>query len=221
MDKLKRRLINKTSQKSNHSITSRLWHFMMLGRKQLRMIVTGAGGTGKTEIIHATVRLAKILFGRTPSDFGPIVVVAPSGAAAANAGGYTWQYMTFTNEGSTFKSTLNAQFDSDMQKKLEGLEVIIFDEFSMLSPEGLYDLERRFRCSQSDPERRKLPFGGRHVIFFGDFYQLSPPGSKALYSILPENDSLFAWRDKGYKIWREFDSFAELVENVRYHFLLL
>ncbi len=75
--------------------------------------------------------------------------------------------MLHTNQGSNFKSALGHEFDSDMQAEFAGLEVIIFDEMSMLSPEALYDLERRFRCSQSDPVRRNMPFGGRHVIFLG------------------------------------------------------
>lgn len=54
--------------------------------EKLKMIITGPGGTGKTELIHAIVRLAKILFGRTAGKYGPVIVLAPSGAAAANAG---------------------------------------------------------------------------------------------------------------------------------------
>ena len=55
---------------------------------KLKLVVTGAGGTGKTEIIHATVRLSKLTFGKTRGKYGPVIVVAPSGAAASNAGAY-------------------------------------------------------------------------------------------------------------------------------------
>jgi hypothetical protein len=98
---------------------------------------------------------------------------------------------------------------------MEGVEVIIFDEYSMQSQEHVYDMERRFAVSQSDPERRELPYGGRHVIYFGDCYQLPPPLSLAVYDELHTNDKFYAWRKKGLDIWRSFDSFVELVENVR------
>ena len=52
------------------------------------MVVMGPGGVGKTEIIKAAVRLAKIKYGRTLGKYGPVIVVAPSGSSAANAGTY-------------------------------------------------------------------------------------------------------------------------------------
>jgi len=71
------------------------------------------------------------------------------------------------NQGSNFKTFLNDEFNSSMQQDFEGVEVIIFDETSMLSDVGIYDLERRFKCSQKDSGRREQFFGGRHVIFMG------------------------------------------------------
>lgn len=130
-------------------------------------------------------------------------------------GGYTWQYATHSNQGSTFKTPLTQAYISKLQQDMEGVEVIIFDEYSMQSLEHIYDMERRFAVSQSDPERRELPFGGRHVIYFGDCYQLPPPLSLAVYDVLHSTDKFYSWRKKGQDIWRSFDSFVELVENVR------
>jgi len=208
--------------------------------ERLKMVVTGPGGTGKTELIHATVTLARLLFGRTlgTGGYGPVIVIAPSGSSAANAGGYTWQWAAHATHQSTYKAGLGIDFDSKMQLEFDGLEVIIFDEMSMLSPEALYDLERRFRCSQKDPVRRELFFGGRHVIFLGticpsechrphaltccthaciadigDFYQLPPVKAPALYTPQKETDN--AWQRSGLRVWNEFNTFAELTENVR------
>jgi hypothetical protein len=50
-------------------------------------IMSGEGGVGKTEVIKATVLEAKIVYGKTGGFFGPVVVVAPTGAAACNVGG--------------------------------------------------------------------------------------------------------------------------------------
>ena len=53
------------------------------------MILSGEGGTGKTLIIHAAVLLARIVYGRTDSVFGSVLVIGPTGCAAYNAGGCT------------------------------------------------------------------------------------------------------------------------------------
>ena len=58
---------------------------------QLRMILSGEGGTGKALIIHAAVLLARIVYGRTGSVFGSVLVIGPTGCAAYNGGGCTWQ----------------------------------------------------------------------------------------------------------------------------------
>ena len=69
----------------------------------------------------------------------------------------------------------------------------------MLSAEALYDIERRFRAAQTDAKLKKEPFGGRHVIFAGDLYQLPPVMAKPLYAPLDP-------RDKNYAIKKEAGS---------------
>jgi len=54
--------------------------------EKLRLILSGQGGTGKTHIIRATILLCRLKYGRTRGKHGPIVVIAPSGCAAYNAG---------------------------------------------------------------------------------------------------------------------------------------
>jgi hypothetical protein len=56
---------------------------------------------------------------------------------------------------------------SDLQEEMEGLEFIIFDEFSMLGAKHLGIIQDKFTKSQRDEAKRQLPFGGRHVIFSG------------------------------------------------------
>ena len=98
---------------------------------RLMMVLSGAGGTGKTEIIKAAILLAKQLYGRQRGEYGPVVVVAPSGSAAANAGGYTFQHVLGQNHHSNFQSQLTQETISMLQKRLEGLKVIIFGAYKM------------------------------------------------------------------------------------------
>jgi hypothetical protein len=92
------------------------------------MILSGAGGTGKTQIIKAVVRLAKLVYGRQRGKYGPVVVVAPSGSAAANAGGYTHQHVLGINHHSNHNSSISQEAVSALQKSLEGVRIIILGE---------------------------------------------------------------------------------------------
>lgn len=56
----------------------------------LRMFLSGEGGTGKSHVLHAIIKHARIKWGRTAGCYGPVLVVAPTGNAAYNVGGYTW-----------------------------------------------------------------------------------------------------------------------------------
>lgn len=181
---------------------------------QLRMVLSGEGGTGKTKIIHAVVLMARIAFGRTESVFGSVLVMGPTGCSAYNAGGCTWQ------------SALNKTKDSDknplnrlsqtaankLQSKLKGVKLVIFDEFSMLSQSDLVDIDRRLRAAQTDAAARKLPFGGLHVLFCGDFYQLPPVAGSALFV----GNSKYAADQKGRELWTHMNVFGELIENFRW-----
>ena len=56
--------------------------------------------------------------------------------------------------------------------------LIIIDEISMISPKLLAALSERLRLSESAGTiNATLPFGGRHVVLMGDFFQLPPVGN--------------------------------------------
>lgn len=59
--------------------------------KQLIMFLSGEGGTGKSKVIHTITLYTRILYGRTEGDWGAVLKTAPTGGAAHNIGGSTWQ----------------------------------------------------------------------------------------------------------------------------------
>ena len=182
--------------------------------KPLMMVVSGAAGTGKTRLIQALVNRGHQQWGKTHSQYGSVLVVAPTGCAAYNAGGFTWQSALSKGIDSEKKVTkrLTQALVNKIQKKLDGVKMLIFDEFSMLSCKDLVDVDRRLRAAQTDPELQKLPFGGIHVLFFGDFYQLPPVGGDSLYS----TDLKYAASKVGRQLWEQFDVFGELLVNRRF-----
>ena len=103
--------------------------------------------------------------------------------------------------------------------------MLIFDEKSMLCFRDLLDIERRLRAAQENEEDRKKLFGGLHVIFCGDFYQLPPVAAthQALYMTPSKRKDATSLNTKdsevirrGRAIWEQFDSYAELIKNYRW-----
>ena len=143
---------------------------------QLRMVLSGSGGTGKTLVIHSAVKLARTVYGKTESLYGPVLVLGPTGCAAYNAGGFTWQSALNKSREGPKRKVLSEDAAQKLENKLAGLKMVIFDEYSMASTEDLVEIEERLRLSQRHSENKEKLFGGLHVLFCGDFFQL-PPGN--------------------------------------------
>ena len=144
------------------------------GAEQLLMIISGEAGTGKSYISAAVQMLSKIHYGKTDSLIGPCLVVAQTGSAAYNIKGFTWHSALNKNkrEGSNLLTPVSQSTANQLQGKLDGVEVVIIDEMSLISLESLVDINRRLQAAQTDKLRREQPFGGCHVILMGDFYQV-------------------------------------------------
>jgi hypothetical protein len=104
--------------------------------------------------------------------------------------------------------------------KLLGVKLVVLDEISMINLETLYDISERQKIAMGtqtcDVNERKLiytkHFGGVHVLFTGDFYQLKPIGGEAIYTTNVKNNISL----KGKKIWNDLNEFVILTENTRY-----
>ena len=103
---------------------------------------------------------------------------------------------------------------------------MVFDEVSLMSLETLYDISYRlqaarktiFFADQDERDKRDalatLPFGGWHVIFSGDLFQLPPVGGTRIYDRNFNNMNRFA--RSGYELWTKcLTYYVELVENFR------
>lgn len=105
-----------------------------------------------------------------------VLVVAPTGTAAEMCGGQTGASvfgiapLDVVTNWERYKPA-PGRGDRDLVTEAD---VLIYDEISMLSRQGLEHTEKMARYFKNEP--KKL-FGGMQVIFFGDFAQL-PPVSK-------------------------------------------
>lgn len=132
------------------------------------VFITGKAGTGKTTFL-------KELKKSCPKN---LVVVAPTGVAAINAGGVTLHsffslpFTPFvpTPEGRT--NLIRKQRVNNIKKNIyKELELLIIDEISMVRADLLDAVDTILRHHRHEPNK---PFGGIQTIFIGDLYQLPP-----------------------------------------------
>lgn len=127
------------------------------------IFLTGKAGTGKTTFLktvkeHSSKRM---------------IVVAPTGVAAINAGGVTMHsffQLPFTPyvPGITIRDRFD--FGKSKRRIIASLDMVVIDEISMVRADLLDAVDsvlRRFR----DPTR---PFGGVQLLMIGDLQQLTP-----------------------------------------------
>ena len=127
------------------------------------IFLTGKAGTGKTTFLREVKH-------RSPKR---MVVVAPTGVAAINAGGQTiHSFFQLPLSPYVPEARYKKRFDFSKEKKklLRTLDLLVIDEISMVRGDlldAIDDVMRRFR----DPRR---PFGGAQLLMIGDLQQLTP-----------------------------------------------
>ncbi len=129
------------------------------------IFLTGKAGTGKTTFLHKIKQ-------ETPKR---LVIVAPTGVAAINAGGMTihsFFQLPFGPflPGSTQDASRQRRFSREKIRLIQSLDLLIIDEISMVRADVLDavdDVLRRYRD-------RSKPFGGLQLLMIGDLHQLPP-----------------------------------------------
>ena len=137
------------------------WEFVEKTGKSV--FLTGKAGTGKTTFLREVVE----------SSSKRVVVVAPTGIAAINAGGVTIHsffqlplhpYIPGVKVESKFA------FSKEKRSIIRTIDVLVIDEISMVRSDLLDAVDsvlRRFRD-------RNKPFGGVQLLMIGDLQQLTP-----------------------------------------------
>ena len=190
-------------------------HVLDADGQQLLMYIAGVGGTGKTHVVRAILRLFELL-GRSEE----ILVGAPTGAAALNIDGYTIHSLTMVPTGKgNGKSKM-----TELKNIWRPVKYLIIDEISMIGAMFLAKISKQLQLAKGeDGDRSLLPFGGLNVIFTGDFGQLAPVMDAELYKWrLTRNPNLKNIRSAtgvsqlyGVYLWRQVKTVVELTRNQR------
>jgi DNA-directed RNA polymerase subunit F len=129
------------------------------------IFLTGKAGTGKTTFLK---RIKKLSDKR-------LVVVAPTGVAAINAGGVTihsFFQMPFgpITPDISERQLINKKFNKRKIDVIRTMNLLVIDEISMVRADMLDAIDSVLRKYRQN----NAPFGGTQVLMIGDIYQLSP-----------------------------------------------
>lgn len=146
------------------------------------IFLTGRAGTGKTTFLHS-------LRERCPKR---MVVVAPTGVAAINAGGVTMHSFFQLNFGVFVPNTTHIiagghreirKFNKTKIAILRSMELLVIDEISMVRADMLDAVDEVLRRYRD----RTKPFGGVQLLMIGDLQQLAPVVKDADWEILRDH----------------------------------
>ena len=186
---------------------------------QLIMFISGEGGTGKSFLIALIMEYTRLKYGKQRGLYGAAVAMAPTGCAANVINGFTWQscYSKGRQCQSEGKEKITQQTAKKIGEKFFGTKLGILDEISMINLESLADISHRHRqgllaVTDDNEERQSImekPFGGLHMLFTGDLWQLKAIGGQPIFS----QAELKGQALEGKKIWLQINEYAELTEN--------
>ena len=137
------------------------WDFVENTGKSV--FLTGKAGTGKTTFLREVVE----------SSSKRVVVVAPTGIAAINAGGVTiHSFFQLPLHPFIPGMKIESKFAFSKEKRsiIKTIDILVIDEISMVRSDLLDAVDsvlRRFRD-------RSKPFGGVQLLMIGDLQQLTP-----------------------------------------------
>jgi hypothetical protein len=184
------------------------------------IFLTGKAGTGKTTFLHN-------LKGNTHKR---LIVTAPTGVAAINAGGVTLHsffqlpFGPFVPGSEAYGRHNQHRFSKEKINVVRSLDLLVIDEISMVRADlldGVDAVLRRYR-------RGDLPFGGVQLLMIGDLLQLSPVVKEDDWAILRQfYDSMYFFGCRALRlselvaielkhIYRQSDThFIDLLNRVR------
>lgn len=151
----------------------------LIAQTGTNIFLTGKAGTGKTTFLRTLVK-------ESPKR---MIILAPTGIAAINAGGMTihsFFQLSFAPyiPGTAFGGDAKYRFRFGKEKLniMRSIDLLVIDEISMVRADlldAIDDVLRRFR-------RNSKPFGGVQLLLIGDIQQLPPVAKNDEWQMLSE-----------------------------------
>ncbi|CAJ1362360.1 unnamed protein product, partial [Effrenium voratum] len=145
---------------------------------RLRLIIHGAGGCGKSVVLRASAHKLR------ESGRG-VVIAAPTGVAAFNINGVTLHTCcSLPVRNNSYGRAVDAPPPrgaqlANLKTVWSKAHALFIDELSFMSEDMTQRIDANLRLAREMPH---IPFGGIHVVLFGDLYQLPPPGGLPIFA---------------------------------------
>ena len=184
------------------------------------LCLTGKAGTGKTTFLR---RLRE----QSPKR---MVVLAPTGIAAINAGGVTihsffqLSFAPFVPDTTLNSAQIHYRINKEKRNIIRSMDLLVIDEISMVRADLLDAVDATLRRYRD----REKPFGGVQLLMIGDLQQLAPVVKDSEWEMLRhyyETPYFFAsraLRETTYmtieleKVYRQSDTFfLSLLNKIR------
>ena len=168
--------MNRTDTHSTNPELDLAWQ--LVERTGVNVFLTGKAGTGKTTFLR---RLRE----RSPKR---MVVVAPTGVAAINAGGVTihsffqFPLAPYIPGGAFRAKDEKYRFSKEKKNIIRTLDLLVIDEISMVRADLLDQIDAVLRLHRD----RHRPFGGVQLLMIGDLSQLAPVVKESEWVLLRE-----------------------------------
>lgn len=182
------------------------------------IFLTGKAGTGKTTFLRRLRR-------DSPKR---MVVLAPTGIAAINAGGMTihsffqLSFSPYIPDSGSVQSDFNLR--ASKLRVIRTMDLLVIDEISMVRADLLDAIDNALRIHR----RSNLPFGGVQLLLIGDLQQLAPVVREETWNLLRSYyDTPFFFSSRALqqthyvtielqKVYRQSDDrFLSLLNNIR------
>ncbi|RKZ69766.1 MAG: helicase [Gammaproteobacteria bacterium] len=184
------------------------------------IFLTGKAGTGKTTFLHK-------LKENTPKR---MIITAPTGVAAINAGGVTLHsffqmpFGPFVPGDEIHQQRQRHRFSKEKVNIIKSLDLLVIDEISMVRADLLDAVDAVLRRYK----HQNQPFGGVQLLMIGDLHQLPPVVKDDEWNLLKQYyDSFYFFSSNALRqtqmisielkhIYRQSDAhFIQLLNRVR------
>ncbi|GFQ71262.1 ATP-dependent DNA helicase PIF1 [Trichonephila clavata] len=147
-------------------------------------MIQGAAGTGKSFLIHIIEQTLIRMFEKPDQDPSQptVLKMAPTGKAASNIKGETLHHAL--GIGLSKNSCLSGSSITEYAVKYANVKCVIIDEISMVGANMYEKVNSHLKQFKGSEE----PFGGLHILHFGDFNQLPPVKDAPIFKQISDKD---------------------------------
>ncbi|TVY36274.1 ATP-dependent DNA helicase [Lachnellula occidentalis] len=167
LSRLEREIVVVSAEEKKVELSDEQQRVVNMAMRKNNIFLTGAAGSGKTVTLKEILRRLKM-----KKNGNKVQVIAPTGIAALPLGGKTTYSFAGWNQDSFREGIVDLLKKRRIgtNERIKDVDVLIIEEISMVESQFLERLNLLLQSVMGNT----LPFGGKQVIFLGDFHQLPP-----------------------------------------------